>query len=275
MKSLLFECDFEEFNLPLDFGEEISERLMIEKTDEGMRRLLELIKRHEIKTTFFVTEKIAEIYPDLLRRLTAEGHEIGLHPSINYKKDINPNEIINPLRHIKEKIEHKLKTKIYGFKNHKLILLPAYIIREAGFVYDNTCHPTYVPGRYFYFFKSRKVTIQDGIINIPISVTPIFRLPFSWIWFRNLGLNYVKFCASQVLLKQEYINMYIHAWDLVDINDISGLRLPYLVKNNTGQKMEQLLDRFFRWCKIKGVNTETIYNYLMNKNYILSGSKDS
>jgi len=258
-KTLLFVCDFEEFNLPLDFRGEVSEKSMMDMADEGLRRLLELISRHEIKMTFFATDKMTEKYRELLKRLVREGHEVGLHAIIDYKGDIKPEGIVKSLIRARERLEDKLNSKIYGFKSHKLVSLPSHILKEAGFVYDNSCHPTYVPGRYFNLFKSRKLNIEDGIINIPISVTPIFRLPFSWIWFRNLGLNYVKFCSILTLLNKEYINIYIHNWDLADM---SKSRLPYFIKNNSGQKMEQFLDSFFIWTKRKGIQAETVYNYL-------------
>jgi len=42
-------------------------------------RILDLLERHEIRTTFFVPGHTALAYPDLVRRITAAGHEIGHH----------------------------------------------------------------------------------------------------------------------------------------------------------------------------------------------------
>ncbi len=269
MKALLLTCDFEEFTLPLDFGKGISEELMLEKSIEGIEAFIELLRRYKIKTTFFITEKITEVYPELLTHLIAEGHEIGFHGAVNYKKGHGWREIAYSLKSIKEAIERKLATKIYGFRNHKLILVPPVILREAGFVYDNTCHPTYVPGRYFNFLKSRSIRYKDGIINVPISVTPVFRLPFSWIWFRNLGLNYMKFCTSWVFLTQEYVNIYFHSWEFADIMQNLGFRLPFSITHNTGKKMTRLLENYLAWCSANGVKTFTIYGYLTHKEAIL------
>lgn len=41
--------------------------------------LLELLKKHNVQATFFVMGWIAEIYPDLVRQIAADGHEIGYH----------------------------------------------------------------------------------------------------------------------------------------------------------------------------------------------------
>jgi peptidoglycan/xylan/chitin deacetylase (PgdA/CDA1 family) len=42
-------------------------------------RILDLLERHEIRTTFFVPGHTALAYPALVRRIAAAGHEIGHH----------------------------------------------------------------------------------------------------------------------------------------------------------------------------------------------------
>jgi peptidoglycan/xylan/chitin deacetylase (PgdA/CDA1 family) len=45
-------------------------------------RLLDLLKKHQVKATFFVVGHKAKQYPDIVRRMHEEGHEIGMH---NYR----------------------------------------------------------------------------------------------------------------------------------------------------------------------------------------------
>lgn len=45
----------------------------------GCRRILDLLAREGISATFFVTGHTAETYPDIVRRIVADGHEIGHH----------------------------------------------------------------------------------------------------------------------------------------------------------------------------------------------------
>ena len=42
-------------------------------------RLLDILRSHDVKATFYVTGENARRYPHILRRMTAEGHEIGNH----------------------------------------------------------------------------------------------------------------------------------------------------------------------------------------------------
>ena len=41
--------------------------------------LLDILKRYELQAIFFVIGEHAEEYPDLVRRIHDEGHEIGNH----------------------------------------------------------------------------------------------------------------------------------------------------------------------------------------------------
>src|SRR5215475_12752605 len=45
----------------------------------GVPRILDLLRRHELRASFFVPGVIARLHPDEQRRVVAEGHEIGMH----------------------------------------------------------------------------------------------------------------------------------------------------------------------------------------------------
>jgi peptidoglycan-N-acetylglucosamine deacetylase len=46
---------------------------------ENTPRLLDLLKQRKIKVTFFIRGQFAALYPDIMKRMAAEGHEIGNH----------------------------------------------------------------------------------------------------------------------------------------------------------------------------------------------------
>lgn len=46
---------------------------------ETTPKLLQLLAKHHVKATFFVTGKNASQYPELIRKIIAEGHTIGNH----------------------------------------------------------------------------------------------------------------------------------------------------------------------------------------------------
>jgi peptidoglycan-N-acetylglucosamine deacetylase len=46
---------------------------------DGAAAILDMLKRHNLHSTFFLTGKWVEKYPDLAKRIAAEGHEIANH----------------------------------------------------------------------------------------------------------------------------------------------------------------------------------------------------
>ena len=51
--------------------------------------ILDLLNEYDAKATFFVLGKMAELYPDIIKRQWKEGHEIGNHTYSH----INPNKV--------------------------------------------------------------------------------------------------------------------------------------------------------------------------------------
>lgn len=56
---------------------------------EWTPKVLDVLKKHHAHAVFFITGTMASRYPDLVRRMVAEGHEIGLHtfnhPDLSYQ----------------------------------------------------------------------------------------------------------------------------------------------------------------------------------------------
>lgn len=46
---------------------------------DSMTKILDILKRENIKATFFVVGKVVDQNPNLVRRMMAEGHEVGNH----------------------------------------------------------------------------------------------------------------------------------------------------------------------------------------------------
>ncbi|MEL7069031.1 MAG: polysaccharide deacetylase [Cyanobacteria bacterium J06581_3] len=51
----------------------------------GVPRILDMLKKKGVKASFFVPGYTAELYPELIRRIFEEGHEVGVHGYIHKK----------------------------------------------------------------------------------------------------------------------------------------------------------------------------------------------
>ena len=71
--------DIEEFDMPKEYGFDIPFERQMSISREGLIAILDLLKKHEAKATFFSTVVFAQNAPDLIERLLGEGHELGSH----------------------------------------------------------------------------------------------------------------------------------------------------------------------------------------------------
>src|SRR5919206_139034 len=58
----------------------------------GVPRILDLLRRHDVKATFYVPAVAALVHPDEQRRVIADGHEIGIHGWIHELNSTLPYE---------------------------------------------------------------------------------------------------------------------------------------------------------------------------------------
>ena len=98
--------------------------------DEYTNELLDILKKNNIKATFFMTGGWVEKYPESVKRMAAEGHELGNH-SENHKnmsklsKEENLKEIMDVHNKVKELTgqEMNLFRPPYGDYDDELIKL--------------------------------------------------------------------------------------------------------------------------------------------------------
>lgn len=255
-KKVLLTFDLEEFDLIKGDGQ-------YSISYKGAKILDSLLDAHGVRATFFTTAKFAQHYPKLIKSLSKKDHEIALHGYAHHHdySKMPKEDSLNYLKKGKFEIEKLTKKKIMGFRAPR-ILPPAYeILKKIGIKYDSSLHPTYVPGRYNRFLSKRLPFVEGGIRIIPISVTKNLRAPISWLWFRNLGLPYIKSCIKFGLIDMNYLNIYFHPWEFTNLEEH---KLPLLIKRQTGEKFVILMEDFIQWCSKKKMQFSTIENWIKN-----------
>ncbi|MBE5756209.1 MAG: deacetylase [Clostridiales bacterium] len=91
-------------------------------------KLLEVFDRENIKVTFFMVEFWAKKHPDLVKKISDKGHEIGTHSSTHsYMSKMSEENIVKELNSSSKEIESVTGKKIdlfrapYGDYNNRLI----------------------------------------------------------------------------------------------------------------------------------------------------------
>jgi peptidoglycan/xylan/chitin deacetylase (PgdA/CDA1 family) len=257
MNNILLSFDLEEFDIPEEFGQKLNEEEKIRITLSGLISLLELINKHNIKATFYVTAFFAEKNTGLIKRLS-EKHEIAshgyFHSSFQVADFANSKQVLDKIT----------GTSIEGYRMARLMPFDKSLLLSAGYSYDSSLNPTWIPGRYNNINKPKTPFIEDKLVVLPASVFGVFRIPLFWLSFKNLPYFFYRSLAIRTLKKDKYLNIYFHPWEFTDI---SGYKLPFYVKRNSGlrqlikfEKLLILLKRYGEFC------TSNEY-----KNYFLKG----
>ena len=114
---------------------------------ESTRELLAIFRQQDIKATFFILGQVAEAFPDLVRQIEAEGHEIGLHGLTHTPlKEHNPETLRTELCKAQDILGNLITQPIRGFRAPKFSIVEETlwafeILSELGFQYDSSIVP--------------------------------------------------------------------------------------------------------------------------------------
>lgn len=235
----LLSLDVEEFDLPLERGTPIPDEAQFETSRAGMARVEALLADLAIPATLFTTARFALRYPDLMRSL-ASRHEIASHAFSHSAFEHGD------LLRSRETLEAVCGVPVTGFRRPRMQHTPAADLRAAGYRYNSSINPTWVPGRYNHLRAPRTPTIEDGIVQIPASVTPTLRIPLFWLAFKNLPPALMRSAASAVLRRDAAVNLYFHPWEFADLKPFG---LPRHIAGLDGERLLDRLASFLRWLK--------------------------
>ena len=255
MKTVLLSFDLEEFDMPLEYGRSIEFSDQIRVSSEGATTILNILQRHDIRATFFSTVVFASHAKEIVKRIIDEGHELASH---GYYHSVFEEK---HLRESKLELERLSGRSIEGFRMARMMPVDDRAIQDAGYVYNSSLNPVYLPGRYNNFFKPRTKFVTDKLIQLPASASPLVRIPLFWLSFHNFPLWFYKAVCSRTINHDNYLNAYFHPWEFTDLkNPFYGL--PGFVKINSGKKMAGRFLNLISWMQGKGYSFSTIKDFL-------------
>ncbi len=229
----------------------------IPKSDvvESIKKLNQLFNKHNVQATFFVLGETAIRYPEIIDLIKDNGHELSSH---GFHHDWDSND----LNEFKDQIQ-RFKSQVFAhplgfrFPNYDFSDSIIGVLEDEGFLYDSSVVPSFnLPGWYGDidaptkpYEISKSNTKNGSLIEFPISVYPLIRLPGSGGWFfRNMGL----FWTTMLLVSQSqvntYANFYIHSWEVSSNNPIHS-EIPFHVFRNTGNHCVKQVDRLLSFLK--------------------------
>lgn len=176
--------------------------------------ILNILGRLNIKATFFVVIYNAKRYPDIIRKISKEGHELALHTYYHdsvYRK--TPSEFSDEIDYSKKFIEDISQTKVIGFRAPNWSITSSCmwalnILRDSGFLYDSSmCYS---------IFRRMYSRIPQGLLEIPRSEFSFLNLliPFGGGFFlRAYPYSFTKIIIGLSNKKGVRTMTYLHPWE--------------------------------------------------------------
>lgn len=245
---IMLSFDTEEFDVPLEHGVDLPMEEQIRISVVGTHNILDCLKSHQVKATFFCTANFAVHAGEVIRRIIDEGHEIASHGY--YHQSFEPKDLKNS----KDKLEEITGLTIKGYRQARMMPVPEKEIFKAGYTYNTSLNPTFIPGRYMHLRAPRRYFIKENVLQIPASVTPLFRFPLFWLSYHNLPAGMYRWLCYRTWKHDGYMNTYFHPWEFYELNDRPELKLPFIIRNNSGKEMIKRLSDLIGYFRKKGAS---------------------
>lgn len=234
-KKILFSIDLEEFDLPEEYGHTLPVDEKLQVSLPGMQALDALMDKHSVEATIFTTAFWANHHKEYMRALAAK-HEIASHTY--YHNSFNTEDLISSRIALSEMTGQD----VIGLRMPRMRYVDPADVAAAGYIYDSSLNPTWLPGRYNHFDKPRILHKNEYVWQMPASVTPVLRIPIFWLALKNFPLGFYKMLCNRILNHDGYILFYVHPWEFVDL---SKYQVPAMTKRIHGMQLQDRLDKLF------------------------------
>ena len=220
------------------------------RVNHNTQIILSFLKKHQIKASFFVLGWIAEQYPELIRQIVAEGHDIGYHsyyhriPKFQTKKEFEKDlsKGLNLLEKITQQKVEYYRAPNFSLKNKWMLdCLINHGITVSSSIKNPIKHNGVdLPNEPFILTRNQK-----QIIELPLTTRyfPFLKFAYSGSgYFRILPYTLMK----NLYKNKPYLMMYFHPRDfdhnLPTHNKLGHIRntLNTLGTTTTLPKLEKL-----------------------------------
>jgi len=117
------------------------------RVEQNTQRILDIFDQHRVKATFFTLGWVAERYPQLIRRIVDDGHELASHGYQHTRvTEQTPEQFRQDLRISKQILEDLGGQPIVGYRAASYSigaqnLWALQILEEEGFHYSSSIYP--------------------------------------------------------------------------------------------------------------------------------------
>ena len=170
----------------------------------GCDRILNLLRDREVKATFFFPGYTAELYPKLVERVFAEGHEVGVHGYLHEKvSDLTSEQEEEVLVRTIDILTNITGHRPVGYRAPlwDLNLDSPELLARHGLLYDSSLMEDDKP----YFLS----TTTKPLVELPVHWTNDDWEQFAYLLDPAIGSGVIETCEkAHQLWKEEFDGMY-------------------------------------------------------------------
>jgi len=191
----------------------------------NVERILEFFRSAGVSATFFTLGWVAKRYPELVRRIVAEGHELGSH-GMNHVRvtQQTPDDFRQDVTRTKHLLEDVSGCAVRGYRAASYSigeknLWALDVLAECGHVYSSSIYPIRhdfygMPNAPRFLFRAS----QDRLLEIPVTTVAILgqKIPCGGGgYFRLLPYAYSKWAIHRVnTVDRQPAVFYFHPWEI-------------------------------------------------------------
>ncbi len=196
------------------------------RLERSCHYLLDIMAEYDVRGTFFILGPVAQQYPDLIRRIASEGHELGCHGwSHDLVYEMTPERFREETQRASAAISYITAQPVTAYRAAYFSITAQSlwaldILAELGFQCDSSIFPVHnwrygIPD---FDLSPRIVKTASGpICEIPISVRQVgkMRLPVTGGAYFRLYPYFVSRANMRAVSKQRRaVVFYLHPWEL-------------------------------------------------------------
>jgi polysaccharide deacetylase family protein (PEP-CTERM system associated) len=198
---------------------------------DATNKVLQILNETGNKATFFILGYVANLFPELIKRIEAEGHEIASHGYLHGRIcDQTPEVFERDLVRSLNVLESITGKKVKGYRAPQFTIVKETlwaleILREHGLEYDSSVFPVKTPlygmpnsPLFPYRLESDKSTIGVDFMEMPLSVykVPLFgkNIPIAGgFYLRALPYVFIRHALKKLNREGNVAICYVHPWE--------------------------------------------------------------
>ncbi len=196
------------------------------RVERNIDVILAMLDEHNARATYFTLGWIAERYPQLVRRIVEQGHELASHGYSHQRvTDQDPKEFVQDITRAKKLLEDIGGVAVKGYRAPSFSISHANwwaleCLSEAGYRYSSSVYPIRhdhygMPNApRFAFYPER----CNGLLELPVTTVSLFNcnLPAGGGgYFRLMPYWVSRWCLERVnTVDRQPCVFYFHPWEI-------------------------------------------------------------